>query len=392
MSDARAALPPLDEVLAVMRVVAIPTSTRFRGISVREAAIFDAPLGASEFSPFLEYGDAESAAWLAAALDFGWCEQPVTLRDRVEVNATVPAVAADRVPEILARFPGCRTAKVKVAERGQTLADDVARVRAVREAMGPDALVRVDANAGWGVEEAVAALRALAEFDLDYAEQPCVGVDELAEVRRRLGAASAVSSPLRGNDPATFGLEVRTSPLVRIAADESVRKAADPLAVARAGAADLLIVKAQPLGGIRRTLSIVAEAGLPVVVSSALDTSVGIAMGLHLAAALPLAASEGEHGSQPGSQRRPPGEPGSAPPSISAPGAVLAGACGLGTAALLEGDVTVDPLLPNGGEIEVRRPPLDPALLTRFAAPAERAQWWRERVTRCHALLSASAQ
>ncbi|WP_024356651.1 o-succinylbenzoate synthase [Leucobacter chironomi] len=371
MSDARgpetAALPPLDEVLAVMRVVAIPTRTRFRGISVREAAIFDSPLGASEFSPFPEYGDAEASAWLAAALDFGWREQPAALRDRVEVNATVPAVAAGRVPEILARFPGCRTAKVKVAERGQGLADDAARVRAVREVMGPDALVRVDANGGWGVEEAVTALRALAEFDLDYAEQPCGGVDELVEVRRRLSPGDTGEGPLLGEAAATLGLHARTSPLVRIAADESVRKAADPLAVARAGAADLLIVKAQPLGGIRRALGIVAEAGLPVVVSSALDTSVGIAMGLQLAAALPLAEGEG------------------------ASGAVLAGACGLGTAALLEGDVTADPLLPNGGEIEVRRPRLDPEQLTRYAAPAERERWWRERVTRCHALLSAAA-
>jgi O-succinylbenzoate synthase len=370
MSDApdpeTAALPPLDEVLAALRVVAIPTRTRFRGISVREAAILDSPLGASEFSPFPEYGDGEASAWLAAALDFGWREQRAPLRDRVEVNATVPAVAADRVPEILARFPGCRTAKVKVAERGQHLAADVARVRAVREAMGPDALVRVDANGGWGVDEAVTALRALAEFDLDYAEQPCGGVDELVEVRRRLSTGDAGEGPLLGEGTASEGSGVLPSPLVRIAADESVRKAADPLAVARAGAADLLIVKAQPLGGIRRALGIVAEAGLPVVVSRALDTSVGIAMGLHLAAGLPLAERDG------------------------AQGGVLAGACGLGTVALLEGDVCSDPLLPRDGAIEVRRPELDPELLARYAAPAARERWWRERVARCHALLSAS--
>ncbi|MFV0435201.1 MAG: o-succinylbenzoate synthase [Leucobacter sp.] len=325
------AFPPLDEVLAAMRVVAIPTRTRFRGISVREAALFDAPLGASEFSPFPEYGDAEAAAWLGAALDFGWREQPAPIRDRVAVNATVPAVSAGEVPGILARFPGCRTAKVKVAERGQTLADDITRVRAVREAIGADALVRVDANCGWSVDEAATALGALAEFDLDYAEQPCASVAELVEVRSRLGGR------------------------VRIAADESVRKAEDPLAVARAGAADLLIVKAQPLGGIGRALDIVHRAGLPVVVSSALDTSVGIAMGLHLAAALP----EG----------------------------MLAGACGLGTVALLEGDVVADSLIPHRGEITVRRPPLDTELLERYAAAPDRAQWWRDRVARCYARL-----
>ncbi|RGE22756.1 o-succinylbenzoate synthase [Leucobacter sp. wl10] len=350
-----AALPPLAEVLAVTRVVAIPARTRFRGVSVREAAILDAPRGASEFSPFPEYGDAEAAAWLAAALDFGWHEQPAILRDRIEVNATVPAVAAEEVPAILARFPGCRTAKVKVAERGQTLADDVTRVRAVREALGGDARVRIDANGGWTVEEAVAALRALAEFDLDYAEQPCAGVDELVEVRRRLGARPE-DGPGTAHAQSDALLQAGA---VRIAADESVRKASDPLAVARAGAADLLVVKAQPLGGIRRALGIVAEAGLPVIVSSALDTSAGIAMGLHLAAALPDGA--------------------------------LDGACGLGTAALLDGDVTADPLVPQGGGIAMRRPTLDPEALRRHAASPERAAWWRDRITRCYARLVGAA-
>ncbi|WP_336660346.1 o-succinylbenzoate synthase [Leucobacter sp. USHLN153] len=327
-------LPPLDAVLEAAHVVAIPTRTRFRGITVREAMVFDAPQGASEFSPFVEYDDAEAAPWLAAALDFGWAPQPELLRDRISVNATVPAVPAADVPAILARFPGCTTAKVKVAERGQSLADDVGRVSAVREALGPDGSVRVDANGGWTVDEAVTALTRLAEFDLDYAEQPCARVGELAEARRRL---RAVGAP------------------VRVAADESVRKAEDPLAVARAGAADLLIIKAQPLGGVRRALSIVREAGLPVVVSSALDTSAGIAMGLHLAAALPEGA--------------------------------LAGACGLGTVALLNGDVTESPLLPEGGSIPVERPALDVSLLERFRAAPDREAWWRQRVERTYARL-----
>jgi O-succinylbenzoate synthase len=292
-------------------------------------------------------------------------------RGRIAVNATVPAVPAGEVPSVLARFPGCRTAKVKVAERGQTLADDVARVRAVREAMGPDATVRVDANGGWSVDEAVAALTALAEFDLDYAEQPCAGVDELVRVRAHLtggqGVAGVPSIDVSRDDgvagshatvtaePATFGLEGGPSHRVRIAADESVRKAEDPLAVARAGAADLLVIKAAPLGGIDRALAIVAEAGLPAVVSSALDTSIGLAIGAELAARLPQL----EHD------------------------------CGLGTAALLADDVVADPLRPVDGAIAVRPVVADPDALRRLAADPARAAWWRERLTRCHALLSA---
>lgn len=331
------AIPPLRELLDSARVVAIPTRTRFRGITEREAVIFESPAGASEFSPFPEYGDAESSRWLAAAIEFGWSEVPRTLRERIAVNATVPAVPAAEVPGVLARFPGCRTAKVKVAELGQTLADDIARVAAVRAALGDDAHVRVDANGGWSVADALAALTQLAVFDLDYAEQPCASVPELAELRERLADA---------------GVEMR------IAADESVRKAEDPLAVARAGAADLLVVKAQPLGGIAPALRIIAEAQLPVIVSSALDTSVGVSMGLHLAAALP----EG----------------------------VLAGACGLGTVALLAGDVVDRPLLPEGGELPVRRMTLDAAALDRFRATPERERWWRERIERCYAELSAA--
>ena len=326
-------LPPLHELLERVRVVSIPTRTRFRGVSVREAALFDAPNGASEFSPFLEYEATEASSWLAAAIEYGWGTLPVMRRERIQINATVPAVSAEQVPAILSRFEGCTTAKVKVAEGGQRLADDVARVRAVREVMGDDARIRVDANGGWNVAEAVSGLQALAPFELEYAEQPCMSVEDLIEVRERLGG------------------------LVRIAADESVRKADDPLAVARSGAADLLIVKAQPLGGLNRALNIIDAAGLPVVVSSALDTSVGIGMGLHLAAALP----EG----------------------------VLAGACGLGTVALLEGDVTAEPLLARHGSIDARRAILDPKKLEHYAAAPERTRWWQERIAACHRVLEA---
>ncbi|MBC9936083.1 MULTISPECIES: o-succinylbenzoate synthase [unclassified Leucobacter] len=332
-----ALLPSIDELLAATRVVAIPTRTRFRGVSVREAAIIEGPLGWTEFSPFPEYDDAEAAAWLAAALEYGWSEPPAAHLARIEVNATVPAVPAADVAGILSRFPSCRTAKVKVAEPGQNLAEDVARVRAVREAMGDEARVRIDANGGWGIDEAMTALAALAPFGLDYAEQPVADIAGLAEVRSRLAAG-----PDQG--------------MVRIAADESVRRAADPLAVARAGAADLLVVKAQPLGGIRRALEIIADAGLPVVVSSALDTSIGISMGARLAAALPAG--------------------------------VLDGACGLGTVALLAGDVVARPLVPEDGSIPVGRVSAEPRLLTRYAASAERERWWRDRIERCWTVLA----
>ncbi|MGO1257154.1 o-succinylbenzoate synthase, partial [Microbacterium gubbeenense] len=289
-----APLPPLAEILSSLRVVSLPLVTRFRGVDHREAALFEGPEGWGEFSPFLEYGAGEASTWLAAAIDFAYEPQPAPHRTRIGVNATVPAVPAAEVSGVLARYGACRTAKVKVAEAGQSLDDDIARVAAVRDLLGPEGRIRVDANAGWNVDEAERALHALAEFDLEYAEQPCASVAELAELRDRL----------RKWD-------------LPLAADESVRKSEDPLAVARAGAADIVIIKAQPLGGARRALDIVEQAGLAAVVSSAIDTSVGLAQGALLAAALPALDHD----------------------------------CGLGTAALLAADVTPDRLIPHDGAV-----------------------------------------
>lgn len=327
-------LPEPNDLLATARVVALPLVTRFRGIDVREAVLFEGPQGWTEFSPFVEYDDHEASAWLAAAIDYGWNAPPPAVRDRILVNATVPAVDPDSVAAVLARFPGCRTAKVKVASPDQTLAQDVARVRAVREALGPEGRIRIDANGGWNVDEAEHAIHALAQYDLEYVEQPCETVEELAEIRRRTKYMG-----------------------VPIAADESVRRADDPLAVAEAGAADLLVIKAQPLGGIHRALDLIGRTGLPVVVSSALDTSVGLAMGAQLAASLPSLEFD----------------------------------CGLGTAALLAADVTRAPLLPEHGSIPVRRVLPDPELLDRYAASPERTEWWLERVVRCHAVLAQAS-
>lgn len=323
--------PDLKDLLETVQVVSLPMTTRFRGVNVREAVLFEGPEGWAEFSPFVEYADAEASVWLAAAIDYAWNPQPAPLRDRIPVNATVPAVDAARVPEILMRFPGCRTAKVKVADPGQHLAHDVARVRAVREALGPEGRVRVDANAAWSIDEAERALHALAEFDLEYAEQPCATVDELAELRTRVKYMG-----------------------IPIAADESVRKAEDPIAVARAGAADLIVIKAQPLGGITRALQMVVATGLPAVVSSALDTAVGLSQGAALAAALPDLDYD----------------------------------CGLGTGALFTENVA--DLSPVDGQVPVGRVTPDAERLERLAASADRREWWLERLRRCHEMLAAS--
>ncbi len=323
--------PSVAELLDTARVVSLPLVQRFRGIQVREALLLKGPEGWTEFSPFVEYDDAEAAVWLAAALDFGWSSPPRSLRTSVRVNATLPAVAASSVADVLDRFPGCRTVKVKVAERGQSLDDDLERVAAVRDRLGAEGRIRIDANGGWGVDEAERAVRALATFDLEYVEQPCASVPELAELRTRIHDLG-----------------------VPIAADESVRKAFDPLAVARAGAADLLVIKAQPLGGIAMALRIVTDAGLPVVVSSALDTSVGLSMGAYLASAIPELEYD----------------------------------CGLGTAALLAADVTDHPLVPVDGAIPVGRVDVSEKLLDRYSAAPDRTQWWRDRLERCRELLN----
>lgn len=322
----------LAEVLASLSVVQIPMRVRFRGVTVREAALIRGPKGWGEFAPFPEYDDVESSRWLEAAIEAGWVGWPDPVRGAVQVNATVPAVPAGEVAGILARYDGCATAKVKVAEVGQGVEDDLDRVAAVRDVMGPAARIRVDANGGWTVAGATDALRRLAAYGLEYAEQPCATVEELAALRVAL---------------ARNGIDVL------VAADESIRRASDPMRVVREEAADVIVVKVAPLGGVRSALAIAGECGLPAVVSSALDTSVGIRAGLALAAALPE----------------------------------LPFACGLSTVELLAGDVTNDSLVPRAGSIALRENTIEQSLLDHWQAPADREQWWRERVARCHAHL-----
>ncbi len=327
-----ASLPELEELLDSAHVVSLPMRVKFRGIMHRETLLLQGPNGWGEFCPFPEYGDEESSRWLAAAVEAGWVGFPSPLRHVIPVNATVPAVRAEQVPDVLARFGRVDAVKIKVAEKGQELADDLARVAAVRRAL-PEAAIRVDANGGWNVNQAVEALGALSTQGLEYAEQPVPTIEGLAEVRRRLAAAGAP---------------------VLIAADESVRKEDDPLRVAKAGAADLIVVKVAPLGGVRRALDIVNQAGLPAVVSSALDTSVGIRAGLALAASLPS----------------------------------LPYACGLGTVSLFTSDVTLDPLVADDGAIPLRDTHPDPGLLEQYAASGERRNWWLDRLRRVHAVLA----
>ncbi|MGY4645472.1 o-succinylbenzoate synthase [Cellulomonas sp. URHB0016] len=300
---------------------AVPLRTRFRGLTIRDGALVRGDAGWGEFSPFWDYDAVESAAWWRAAreaADEGW---PPAVRDRVAVNVTVPAVDATTAHRMVTASGGCRTAKVKVAEPGQSVDEEIARLEAVRDALGPGGAIRVDANAAWDVETAAARLALLdrAAGGLEYAEQPVPTVADLAALRRRTS--------------------------VPIAADESVRRAQDPLAVVRAHAADVVVLKVQPLGGVRACLELAERLGVPVVVSSALESSVGLAAGVALAAALPE----------------------------------LPYACGLATAQLFTADLVTDPLLPVDGAIAVRRPEPDAALLAASAAPPDLAERWSRR-------------
>ncbi len=307
---------------------AIEMTDRFRGITVREGILLSGPLGWGEFCPFPEYDDAIAARWLATAVEactVGW---PGPLRDAIPVNCIVPAVTPERAAELVVAS-GCSTAKVKVAERPDSLGEDLARVEAVRSALGPEGAIRVDANARWDADQAVHALRELTRVagELEYAEQPCRTVEELAVVRRRVD--------------------------VRIAADESIRQAADPTRVPLQEAADVAVIKCTPLGGVRRALEVAESTGLPCVVSSALETSIGMAAQVALAAALPE----------------------------------LPFACGLGTVSLFREDVVRDgeSLRPQKGFIRVpgAAPVPDRTALVSVGMPDPvRSAWWRARLGR----------
>jgi o-succinylbenzoate synthase len=324
----------MSEPVGDVAVWSVPMRTQFRGITVREGLLLRGEHGWGEFSPFLEYDATVAAPWLRAAreaADEGW---PAPLRDTVPVNVTIPAVGPERAADIVRASNGCGTAKVKVAEPGQTLGEAQARLEGVRDALGPAGRIRVDANGLWTVDEAVAAIAALdrAAGGLEYVEQPVTSVEEMAAVRRRVD--------------------------VPIAADESIRRAEDPYRVRDLEAADVAVLKVQPLGGVRACLRIAEDIGLPVVVSSALESSVGIAAGVALAAALPE----------------------------------LPYACGLATVQLLTDDVVARPLLPVDGALAVVRPDVDPAALDRLHAAPERRRHWLDRLAEVEAALAGMRQ
>jgi O-succinylbenzoate synthase len=329
-------IPALDsEVLrAAAVVVRVPLRMPFRGVTARTGILLAGPAGWGEFAPFDEYGADESSRWLQAAVEAAFVGWPRPVRTRVGVNAIVPAVTPE-VAEALAAAAvahGSRTIKVKVAEPGGSLETDADRLAAVRSACGADVALRIDANAAWTVPEATAAVRRLDQIagGLQYAEQPCATLAELADLRRRVS--------------------------VPIAADESIRRADDPIRAVAAGAVDVLVIKAPPLGGVRAALEVVRQAEVPVVVSGAMDTSVGLAAGLALAAALPTCDLD----------------------------------CGLGTGALLADDVTATPLLAQHGAFAVvtshtghlLAPQPDPAALARAAGRVSEVErrGWLERM------------
>ena len=324
-------IPALADLVSAARIVALPLRTKFRGLEEREILLFEGPNGWTEWSPFVEYTDEEAAVWLAAAIDFGYGEMPPLHRERIAVNATLPAVDPALVERVLTNFGEFSTVKIKVAETGQRIGDDIARIQRVHE-LYPETKVRLDANGGFEIEQAVDLVNQLQALgiNIEYFEQPVASIAEMAELRLQLSRLG-----------------------VLIAADESVRKVSDPLAVAQANAADILVLKAAPLGGISRALSIAAEAELPVVISSALDSSVGLSMGAYLAAAIPELKFD----------------------------------CGLATSALLAGDVTREPLRPQNGFIDVRRVDVDESKLELFAAQDHRQDWWLERLERVYKLL-----
>lgn len=328
-------LPPLDELIDRAYVVSLPMTVRFRGVTTREAMLIEGPQGWGEFAPFLEYEARENASWLAAALEMAYLGPPPFRRDWVPVNATVPAVSPKDVEGVLLRFPGCSTIKIKVAEKGHTISDDVERVKEVRR-LQPRARIRVDANGAWTVEEALEAAFLLGP--LEYMEQPCATADQLKELRLRL---------------------MRHGLYVKVAADESIRRVEDPYFVADNRAADVAVVKVAPLGGVRNVLDIAQyykDKRLDLTVASALDTGVGMNMGLAAVGAL-----------------------------LEEPAAA-----GLATQRLFVEDITAQRLLKNGKmKVEMLAPERD--RLAHLAAPPQRRERWLLRLKEAYEVLTQGA-
>lgn len=311
------------DLLASMRVVALPTNTNFRGVTVREVALLKGEHGWGEFSPFLEYDDRESAHWLASAIEAATSARPEKFRSVIPVNATIPAITdGQRLKSIIDSYPGCKTFKVKV---GDNASDDLLRLQLLRT-MRPEAAIRLDVNGLWSVAEALIQLEKIYNEigNIEYVEQPVSTVDEMRELKSR----------------ADFDLG--------IAADEVIRKAADPFAVDLSDAADVVMLKVQPLGGITRALAIADHHKLPVVVSSALESAVGIHYGLELAATVKDLSFD----------------------------------CGLATGSLMAADVAHLPIVDGAiavGDLDIKLDGLDVA--------SDRYEWWKNRAMRCAEVL-----
>jgi o-succinylbenzoate synthase len=305
------------QLLDTLRVIALPMKTNFRGITVREVALFKGEYGWGEFSPFLEYDDAEASHWLASAIEAATTPKPQLFRTSVAVNGTIPALnEVNELQAIVESFPGVMSFKVKV---GGNLAEDLARINVVRH-LRPAAKIRVDVNGLWTVDQAEEFLSLVGE--VEYVEQPCATLDELRELKKRSS--------------------------VKIVGDEILRKANNPFDINLDGAVDYLMLKVQPLGGIKRAHAIAEHHKLPVVVSSALESAVGISYGLMLAASFKEINFD----------------------------------CGLGTGSLLAKDVATLPIVDGKIEITEFEPQLDG-----LDVAADRFEWWKNRIMRTAELL-----
>ena len=316
----------LNQILNSLRVVQLPMRTKFRGITTREVALFEGPAGWGEFSPFLEYGDGESANWLKSGIEAATTRDFPKFRDSIKINGTIPATdSIEEIETLISLYQGAEVFKVKV---GTDLKSDLARLEQVKK-LAPKARVRIDVNGGWSVDEAIFNIRTISGEigELEYVEQPVAELDDLKMLRENLRVD------------------------VKIAGDEVIRKAKDPFAVKLEGAIDILMLKVAPIGGISRSLEIAANHNLPVVVSSALESAIGISHGLRLAAALPQ----------------------------------LDYACGLATGSLLTSDLATHQV--RDGAISLSSPTPNLDSLARFAAPKERLEWWRDRIKRCWEVL-----
>ena len=325
--------PRLNDLVATARVVSIPLRTKFRGLTERELLVFEGPNGWSEWAAFTEYQDEEAATWLHAAIEWGFENLPEPVRKQVSVNAILPAVPTEEVAKVLGRAGKFSTVKIKVADPKQTAADDLARILEVKD-LYPDAKLRLDANGGYTVAQALELIAEIENnsLDLEFFEQPVETIAELAELRIEI-------SKLGQN--------------TLVAADESVRRASDPLAVELAGAADLLVLKSAPLGGIASALAVANSSKLNICASSAMQSSIGLAAELHFAACLPEVNYD----------------------------------AGLGTGYLFGGDLTADRLIPENGILELRRPEINTSSLEILKAEDHRYDWWIARLERCSKIL-----